>query len=77
MVALKIEGEGYAGGDGDQAAWNTLSLSLRYYSALSVRSDRLESKSIVIRAPKSLIDAAGNGDLDAAAFRKRLVITRY
>lgn len=77
VVALKIEGEGYAGEDGDQAAWNTLSLSLRYYSVLSVRSDRLESKSIVIRAPKSLIDAAGNGDLDAAAFRKRLAITRY
>lgn len=79
VVALKVEGSGldYAN---DSVNSRFVDATLRMYAAKGgyyVGHGAVPTETIVIRAPKSLLESTADGSIDAAAFKKRLSITRY
>lgn len=80
VVALKIEGSGFGVRDDSSVryleGWAGSNFVLR--GGVGYRTAKQpQTRTVIVRAPKSLLAAAASGDLDAAAFAKRLSITRY
>ncbi len=87
VIALKLEGEAgiatslwQSTDNGDVKPLNSL-MAGRYYVEtdgvnLGSRSSP-HSETLIVRAPRALLESVKAGDIDQEAFRKRLVITRY
>lgn len=82
VVALKVEGSGLDYPSDSISSLNSrfVDATLRMYAAKGgsfVGHGELPTETIVIRAPKSLLESTADGSIDAATFKKRLSITRY
>jgi len=79
VVALKVEGSGldYQNDSNFPALVNATSRIHALRGTFYGRSGALPTETIVIRAPKSLLESTADGSIDAATFKTRLSITRY
>ncbi len=75
VIALKLEAQNWDGVASEY--FRVLTLPRLDSQFASARIPAEITKTVIVRAPRSVLESFAAGDLDKDAFRKRIVITRY